>query len=312
MSSSVGWLTEKWPRSTSLSIAQVVIRCAATTGSLVSTSTRSPSSERCSHGTSGRSPSDQLGRQREADLGRPQVASAELLGPSERDDLAGVHHRDAIGQMLCLVHVVGGQEHGLAEVAQRADRRPRLPARRRVKAGRRLVEEDQIGIPDQRERQVEPPALAARQVPGARVALLAQLHQLDHLVDRAAPAVIAAVHLDQLRDRQVVLHAALLEHDSDALVELALGVRRVHAQHSHVAVAAFAVALEDLDDRCLARPVWSQQTEHLTPRDLEANPAHSLHLAIRLAQIAHLDGEPFCLCMGCFHARQRRRRRPIA
>src|ERR1700729_4484968 len=29
-----------------------------------------------------------LGRQREADLGRPQVAPAELLGPPQRDDLA--------------------------------------------------------------------------------------------------------------------------------------------------------------------------------------------------------------------------------
>ena len=41
-----------------------------------------------------------------------------------------------------------------------------------VEAGRRLVEEDQLGIADQRHRDVGPPALPARQAADAGVALL--------------------------------------------------------------------------------------------------------------------------------------------
>ena len=180
----------------------MVIRCAATTGSR-GEHDHPVAVERTldSHGIVGDVAERPLRRQREADLGRAQVASAELLGRPDGDDLAGAHDRDAVGEVLRLVHVVRGQEDRLAELAQRADRRPRLTARGRVKPGRRLVEEDQLRVADERQRQVEPPPLTARQLLGADVALLGQLDELDHLVDRAPPGVVAAVHLDQLGDR---------------------------------------------------------------------------------------------------------------
>jgi hypothetical protein len=64
-----------------------------------------------------------LGRKREADLGRAQIASPELVGSG------------------------------------------------RIETRRRLVEEDQVGVADQGQGQVEPPALATRQVLGPLVAL---------------------------------------------------------------------------------------------------------------------------------------------
>jgi hypothetical protein len=50
--------------------------------------------------------------------GIPKVSAAELLGTSAGDDLTGAHHRDTVGQRLGFVHVVGGQEDRLAELAQ--------------------------------------------------------------------------------------------------------------------------------------------------------------------------------------------------
>ena len=50
---------------------------------------------------------------------------------------------DPVGQRLGLVEVVGGEQHRGAQLAQRADQRPELPAGLRVEAGRRLVEEEQ-------------------------------------------------------------------------------------------------------------------------------------------------------------------------
>ena len=69
---------------------------------------------------------------------------------------------------LRLLHVVRRQEDRLAERAQAADRLPGAAARRGVEAGRRLVEEDELGVADEREREVEPPQLAARERADAR------------------------------------------------------------------------------------------------------------------------------------------------
>ena len=76
-------------------------------------------------------------------------------------------HDDAVGEPLRLLHVVRGQQDRLAEAAQVGDRLPRLAPRGRVEAGRRLVEEDQLGVADQAEREVQAPPLAAGEV-GAR------------------------------------------------------------------------------------------------------------------------------------------------
>jgi hypothetical protein len=117
----------------------------------VATTTRSPSVEIDVAGTAGKS-TGIARRQREADLRRPQVAAAQLVRPTAGDDLTVAHDRDPTREQLRLVHEVGGEDDGLTQVAQRADRRPRLAARRRVKSRRRLVQEDQVRVADQRER----------------------------------------------------------------------------------------------------------------------------------------------------------------
>ena len=84
------------------------------------------------------------------------------------DDLAAGDDRDPVGEALRLVHVVGGEEDGLAEVAQAGDHLPGLAPRRGVEAGRRLVEEEQLGVADQRQADVEPALLAAGEAAGPR------------------------------------------------------------------------------------------------------------------------------------------------
>ena len=111
----------------------------------------------------------------------------------------------------------------------------------------------------------------------------------------AAALVVAPVHLDELADGEVRLHAALLEHDPDRSRSVALARCRVAAEHPHVAAAARAVALEDLDGGGLARAVGSEQAEDLAASDLEADAAHRLHLAVGLAQTAYRDGRSLCL-----------------
>ena len=78
----------------------------------------------------------------------------------------------------------------------------------RIESGRGLIEEDQVRLADQREREIEAPPLTAGEVLRAGLSLGIELDQLDQLVDPAPPLVVAAVHLDQLGHRQVLLHAA--------------------------------------------------------------------------------------------------------
>ena len=80
-----------------------------------------------------------------------QLAAAERLRRALRDDLAGGDDRDPVGEAFGLLHVVGREEDRLAEVPQAGDDLPGGAARGGVEAGRRLVEEDQLGVADQRQ-----------------------------------------------------------------------------------------------------------------------------------------------------------------
>ena len=100
-------------------------------------------------------------------MSRPPISA----GVPEGDEPPVDHDRDAVGQRLRLVHEVGGEEDGLAERAEVLDRRPGLAAGGRVEAGGRLVEEEQVGVADEREREVEAAPLAAREQLDARALL---------------------------------------------------------------------------------------------------------------------------------------------
>src|SRR5262249_44258643 len=103
---------------------------------------------------------DLLAVQAIADL-RLRALARELCGRALADDLAADDDGHAVGELLGLVEVVGRQQDRRAERAERANRLPGLAARLRVEARRRLVEEDQVRVADQREAEVEAALLPA-------------------------------------------------------------------------------------------------------------------------------------------------------
>ena len=66
----------------------------------------------------------------------------ELVGGALGDDAAAVDDRDAVGELVGLVEVLRGEQHGRARRDEPADGVPHLRAGARVEAGGRLVEED--------------------------------------------------------------------------------------------------------------------------------------------------------------------------
>ena len=216
-------------------------------------------------------------------------ADAELARWSDREDPAVLDDRDAVGELLRLVEIVRRQQDRLAELAQLAHRLPCAAARLGIEAGRRLVEEDQLGIADQREREVQPAQLPAGELAAALVGLLLQAGEREHLLDVARARIEARPVAQRLARRDVRVDAAGLQHDADSLAQRAAAAARVEAEHRDLAAAARAVALEDLDRRRLAGAVRPEQPEDLAAAHADVDSADGLELAVSLAQRAHLD-----------------------
>ena len=219
------------------------------------------------------------------------AAAAERVRRALGDHAAAGDHDHAIGETLRLLHVVRGQQDRLAERAQPCDQLPRLAARGRVEAGGRLVQEQQLRVAAEAEREVEPPPLAAGERLDARAGDRAEADEVEHLVRRKRARVGGAVELDRLAGAELGVDGALLQDDADALAERALAATGIEAEHPHLAGVGAAMALEDLDQRGLAGAVGAEHGEHLAAAHGEVEAVERLHPAvIGLAHAADLDG----------------------
>ena len=86
------------------------------------------------------------------------------------------------------------------------------------------------------------------------------------------------------------LDARRLQHDADALLESAFIETRVVAQDGDIAGGPVSMPLQDLDRSRLPGAVRAEESEHFAPGHTQVYAAHGLHVAVRLAQAAHLDG----------------------
>ena len=224
-------------------------------------------------------------------------ARGQLRRSAELDDLAGDEHGHPIRKLLGFVEVVRGQQNRLAEPAQRADELPRVSSRGGIEPGCRLVEEDELGIADERDSEVEPALLAAGERLHPCVALVVEADEVDRLVHVARMLVVPGEDRVHLADGQARPELRRLEDDADPLLEAALSGAGIEAEHLDLAAVTLSVALEDLDGRRLAGAVRPEEAEDLTRRNLEVDPAHRLERAVGLAQAPDGDRR---------HARQSR------
>src|SRR5262249_10345739 len=152
------------------------------------------------------------------------------------------------------------------------------------------VQEDQVGVADERQGEVQPPQLSARQLAAAHVGLLLQACQLQNLLDIARARVEARPVAQRLPGSHVAVDPARLEDDPDAAAKLDRPSGGIVPQHGYLSAGALPVALEDLYRRGLAGSVRAEQPEDLAAMDVDVDPAHGLELAVALYEVAHLDG----------------------
>ena len=155
--------------------------------------------------------------------------SEELLQRPGGDDLAVVHRHQPV-EALGLVHVSRGDDHAHLRPARadRVDEIPELAARQGIDAGRRLVEDEQVGVVDERAAEAELLLHAAGKLAGGTRFELLQARRRKKLVDlgatlRRRQSEQAAEEVDVLEhgERWIEIAAETLRHIGDAAADLA-------------------------------------------------------------------------------------------
>ena len=182
------------------------------------------------------------------------------------------------------------EEHRLAAVADAADQVPDRAARLRVEPGGQLVEEHDLRIVDERQRDEQPLLLAARErhePARLRFSVRPSWSSSSSPFDRARverrPEIDGLPHLDAL------LQLRFLQLDADAVLERVRVLARVEPQDRDGAAVGLAEALDALHRRGLARAVRADQPEDLALEHVERHVVDRDGRAVGFAQMGNLD-----------------------
>jgi len=164
-----------------------------------------------------------------------------------------------------------------------------------VEPGRRLVEEDDRGLRDQRRRDVQPAPHASRIGLGGTVCGLRELEPLQQLVRAAgglAPRQLREPprEAEVLTPREVGIDGRVLARETDPEAHALRVVRHVVTEHLGPAAVRREDGREDADRRRLAGAVRAEQAEDAPGRNLEVDALEGLYLAEPLRQSFDLDG----------------------
>jgi hypothetical protein len=159
----------------------------------------------------------------------------------------------------------------------------------RIEAGGELVEEHDVGLVDQRERDEEPLLLAAgeRHEPG--VALAVESESCQERVRVGDAGVERPPEIHGFPDLDALLELRLLVLHADPLAERAGVAAGIEAEHGNGALVGHAVALHAFHRRRLSRAVRTDQAENLSLEHLERHVVHGHRPAVALAEMGDRD-----------------------
>ena len=202
----------------SLSSAAVVTACGEVPCATWTVSPTSLASTRTTPGSAAHAVGDGGERAVEAvDLDGTPGAREQLGGVALGDLPAGAEDDDAVAERLRLVELVRAHEHGLAVAPQPADVSPQRVPRLDVDAEGRLVEDQQLGVVQQRapEREAPPQAARERAGPVPRGPRAPQLRHLRHAPVAVRHAEEVGREAEVLADGELVVERRLLRDDPD-------------------------------------------------------------------------------------------------
>ena len=220
-------------------------------------------------------------------------------------------HGDAVGQLLGLAQIVGGQNQR-RPAAQRADAPAQLPPGQHVQPQRRLVQRQHGRIAQQRHGDAQPPLPSSGQAlcPLRTHLLKPQLAQ-RRFRRPARMVFIHAAHaghqLQILPHRQVLGHGALLRRKTQRRARLGAAGGMTHDED--LARIGGEQPGGQLQRRGLARAVQAQQRQRAALGHLQREIVHRRAVAEPLRQVPDFQRvhgrSSFRLCKSAFSSRTR-------
>ena len=235
-------------------------------------------------------------RHAEGDLeAGPAGAGLELPRRPVGDDPAVVDDHDAVGQLVGLVEVLGGEEQGHAAGHQLADDVPHADPAGGVEPGGRLVEEEHRRSGHEPGRQVETPPHAAGVTRQDAVGRIGQVELLEEfggpsLGVRPAQAAQLSDHDEVLAAGQQAVHRGVLGGHPDAALHGRRLAHHVVTGDPGPAGVGHGQGGEDADGGGLAGAVGPEHGQDRPGRDVEVHPVQGERRAEPLGQPLRPDG----------------------
>ena len=212
------------------------------------------------------------------------------VGRVQRDDLALDEKRDAIAQLVGLLHVVRGEDDRGAALRQVGDDPVQVARGARIQSARRLVEEEHLRVVEQRPREQQPLAHAGGERLGPAALRVGQADALENLLGaRARQAVELAEQLEVLHRREALVQRGVLGDQVDLGANAFELAREVVAEHLRLAGRRPRAAGEDAQRRRLAGAVVTEQAEDLTGLRIEGDAVKRLDAAVVLGEVGDAD-----------------------
>ena len=177
----------------------------------------------------------------------------------------------------------------------------------RVEPGRRLVQQQQVRIVDERARDREPALHSARERLHAVICSLVQLDEFEQLIRALAQlaarqAEVPAVDDDVLADGELLVERLLLRGDTEVGTDLRAVRDRVEPEDAQKPARWRRDAADHPHRRGLPRSVRTQEPECFAALDVEVDAVHGDEAAEALDEAAGMDQRQR---LGCtFHALQ--------
>ena len=218
----------------------------------------------------------------------PGDARPDLVAGSLGHDPARGEHDDPFGDVVGLFEVVGGEQHRAPGVGELPHRTPEAAARLDVHPHGGLVEDEQVGVGQQREGVPQALGLAAGEPVGPRLEESAEVGPLDNLSHRERLGVQTGHQLEDVDHPGVGEQRAGLEHRPDP--PRTDGGERVEAEDRDGAGVGLRQAEDHLVGGRLAGAVRAEDGDDLTGLDAHGEVVDRPYGTVGLGQVRDLDG----------------------
>ena len=188
---------------------------------------------------------------------------------------AMVQHQQARAQALGLVHEMGGQQNRFALLQQQLQPLPHQVPGLRVQARGRLVQQQQLGVVDERTRQAQAPLHAAGQLAGLGLGLVRQRREGQQLRDaRAYRGVghteVAAINQQVLGAAEIRVQRVHLADHAQLALDRQRVVRHAEAKGADAARIGLGLAQAHAQRGGLASAVGTDHAQAFTGGNVEA------------------------------------------